>query len=186
MKYLKVFAATATTGLLLTSCAISAEPIISTDKLTPLNPAIQKPVQQKAAPDTHQRAMKPLVNATVRPVRAEHSARPARDWCQTHDSTTIEGRVTLEYNYPGPAGGPQLGGIIVVNSNGREYRTNVTIYPGFNKVAMSDSMQFGWRDACPPNRVSVRLLAQSPADKSKFVPVTIYASPDRTDHPDWY
>jgi len=168
------------------SLAFADTPQIPTQKLSPAKPALKQDVQQKTLPQSQKQAIKPLAKAQVRPVRANHSGRPAQDWCTKHSTSLIEGRVTLYYNLPGPPDGPQYQGVLVVNSNNREYRTDVTVYPGTNKMAISNPVQFRWQDACPPKRVSVRLLPRNPADKDKFMPVTVYAAPDRADSPTWY
>jgi hypothetical protein len=140
--------------------------------------AIQKPARKGA--------MRRIAKAQVRPVRADHSARPARNWCETRSASTIPGRVGLNYNYPGPSSGPPLRGVLKVYTNGGVHSTNVTIYPGMNKRVYSDSVQFRWQDACPPKRVGVKLVARSAADKERFMPVIVYAAPDRADRPNWY
>lgn len=162
---------------------VYAGPQIDTGTLH-YKPALK--TKQAIQKSTRNRALKRIAKAQVRPVRADHSAHPARNWCETHDTSTIPGRVGFNYNYPGRSSGPQLRGVLKVYTNGRVYSTNVTIYPGTNKRVYSDSVQFRWQDACPPKRIGVKLVARSAADKERFMPVIVYAGPDRADRPDWY
>lgn len=165
-------------------------------KITPMPPARKQELQNTPTTAGQKQSLNILAKAQVRPARATHTARPTRNWCFSESASPIEGRVELYYNYPGPPDGPQLAGVLVVNTNnGMEHRKDVTIYPGMNEMATSESLEFQWQDACPPvdnhvglpiGRVGVRLMARNPADNAKFMPVIVYAAPDRLDNPTWY
>lgn len=165
-------------------------------KIAPMPPARKQELQNRPMTEGQKQGLNIIAKAQVRPTHATHSARPGRNWCNSESTSPINGRVELYYNYPGPPGGPQLAGVLVVNTNdGMEHRTNVTIYRGMNEMATSDSLKFRWQDVCPPvdkhvglpiGRVGVRLMAQNPAENSQFMPVIVYAAPDRLDSPTWY